>query len=128
LVLGVVFVQLCILSLGGVFVFFYWCLLFYCTDITLVTKIDDTTIQVKFSPFQREGNIINSSEIKTIPVIQYQTMKDYFGWGLRNNFKNRTVAYTVSGNQGIEVTKLGGEKFLIGTRSPERVKNHLKLL
>jgi hypothetical protein len=51
-------------------------------------------------------------------------MKEFSGWGVKGN--NLEQSYTVSGDEGLEITlKSGGKKILIGTQERAQMQSVL---
>lgn len=90
--------------------------------MSLNTKIDQTGVYVRFTPFESEWqaypwNTIAKCELKT-----YNPIKDYGGWGMRNG------AYNASGDEGLLLTFKDGSELMIGTQKPEAIKIVLQQL
>jgi hypothetical protein len=126
--------------------------------IRLVTIIDETGIQFGFTistnqkfiakvllssvgvnflgrrTFKMGQNSVAKEEINRYEVRKYKAFLEYGGWGYRKRgqklfAKERAgVAFTVNGNQGLQLYLTTGAKILIGTREPEGVKRAMKKL
>jgi len=98
--------------------------LFY--KLGLYTKIDKQGIYFRFIPFHTAFRFYPWEKITGIQVTTYNPFKDYGGWGIRGGRKG--IAYTVSGNTGIDIGLINDKKILIGTRKAEEVKEIIKKL
>lgn len=92
-------------------------------SINLQTRVFHDGIQLRFFPFIRNKSFL-FSEIEEASIRQYKPLIEFGGWGLRANFSG--VAYTISGNQGLQLKLKNGKQFLIGTRKPEELAKAIK--
>jgi hypothetical protein len=109
-----------LLSIG----FLAFTFLFY--KMGLYTKIDKHGIYFKFTPFHVAFRFYPWEKITGIQVTKYKAFKEYGGWGIRGG--RNGMAYTISGDTGIEIELQKNKKILIGTRKPEEVKKLVKKL
>jgi len=94
----------------------------------LDTKIDDTGIYYRFSPFQKKYKVIKPEDLARYEVKQYKPVREYGGWGIRyGNGKNGT-AYNVKGNMGVLFEFKSGRRFMLGTQNPESIRSALNKL
>ena len=89
---------------------------------TLVTKITNNHISVRFFPLHRKPKIYAWEDIAKAEVVTYSPLWDYGGWGIRFNLFGKGWAYNVSGNQGLMLTFKDGKKRLIGTQRAEELR------
>lgn len=80
----------------------------------LITEVRDDGIYIRFSPFHRTFRRIAFSEIKQCEVLNYRPIRDYGGWGIRVSCKGK--AYNVSGDSGVQIELLNGDRLLIGSQ------------
>ena len=64
------------------------------------------------------------SDIEKMEVITYRPIIDYGGWGVR--FGRKGMAYNVSGNIGLLISRKNGKTILIGTQKPDEMKEKLE--
>ena len=81
----------------------------------LVVEVREDHLSVRYIPFI-------SREISLAHIIRYEArayhpIREYGGWGIRWWFGQR-YAYSVSGNQGVELELSTGEKIMIGSQRP----------
>lgn len=93
---------------------------FFMFIINLKTVINQDGLCLRFFPFHRKTIFYPWNEISRIHVRKYAPFKEFGGWGFRIGAMK---CYTVSGNYGIEVELLNGNKFLIGTRNPKNAES-----
>jgi hypothetical protein len=94
--------------------------------VGLYTKIDKHGIYFRFIPFHASFTFYPWEKITGMQITTYNPIKDYGGWGIRGGRKG--IAYSVSGNTGIDIELINDKKILIGTRKPEEVKEIIKKL
>ncbi len=91
-------------------------------SLSLVTRIRNDGVYVRFKPLQLKEKHIRPEEIKTYEVRQYRPLAEYGGWGIRAGGKKYGKAYNVSGNMGLQLYLDNGKKLLIGTQKPREVE------
>jgi len=101
-------------------------ILFYC--IRLETQIKKDGIYFRFFPFQRKFKYFNWSMIKKCYVRKYKPLTEYGGWGWRISISGRGTAFSISGNQGLQLEFLNDKKMLIGTKRPEELSKALNMV
>ena len=84
--------------------------------IGLVTEVGAAGVRVRFVPFP--GRLIRWQAIADVRVVRYRPLRDFGGWGLRWGW-GRRQAYTVSGDQGVELVLRSGWRVVIGSQTPE---------
>ena len=47
---------------------------------------------------------------------------EYGGWGIRTISLKKNIAYTISGDKGLQIELKDGKKILLGTQNPEEVE------
>lgn len=92
-------------------------------SLRLVTEVDATGVRVRFAPLP--GRLIPWPAIAAVRVVRYRPLRDFGGWGLRWGWGRRR-AYTVSGDQGVELTLCDGRRVLLGSRRPDRLHEALQ--
>ena len=91
---------------------------------SLTTQIKGDGIYVRFSPFRPSFVKFSWSDIEDVYLRNYDAMSEYFGWGYRIG-RNGT-GYIVAGNVGIQIILKNGNKVLITTQRPHKVKEVLQ--
>ncbi len=94
---------------------------------SLETRIDERGITLRFFPFQRVYYYVKWEEIQTIQVRKYKAIREYGGWGIRFSFSGGK-AYTIKGNEGLQLVLNSGKRFLIGTQKTAAMIAHLQTL
>ncbi len=85
----------------------------------LITEVRDDGIYFRFSPFHRTFRRIAFTEIKQCKVRTYHPIREYGGWGIRIRCKAK--AYNVSGDRGLQIELLNGDRLLIGSQRAEEL-------
>ncbi|MBU3662717.1 MAG: hypothetical protein FGM41_05905 [Bacteroidetes bacterium] len=91
----------------------------------LETRIDEAGITLRFFPFQRVYYYVKWSEIQSIQLRKYKPIREYGGWGIRFSF-TEGKAYTIKGDEGIQLVLNSGKKFLIGTQKTKELRTYLE--
>jgi hypothetical protein len=91
----------------------------------LELKLMENRLHVKFFPFHLKPKVIPFESLTELEVRQYKPLSEFGGWGLRYSLGKSGKAYTISGNQGLQLTFQDKKKLLIGTKRPERLREAL---
>jgi hypothetical protein len=83
----------------------------------LATEVRNDGIYIRFSPFHRTFRRIAFTEVKQCKVRTYHPIREYGGWGIRVRCKEK--AYNVSGDRGVQIELLNGDRLLIGSQRAE---------
>jgi len=100
----------------------FWFLL----SITLETRINRSGISYRLKPFHSNYKLIEWMQIDSVEVRDYKPIREYGGWGYRNSFGKKGVAYSISGKVGIDIKLKNGKRILIGTLKGEEAREALK--
>jgi hypothetical protein len=85
----------------------------------LITEVRDDGIYIRFSPFHMTFRRIAFTEVKQCKVRTYNPIREYGGWGIRVRRKGK--AYNVSGDRGVQIELLNGDRLLIGSQRAEEL-------
>ncbi len=85
----------------------------------LVTEVRDDGIYIRFFPFHRTAHRIAFTEVKQYEVRTYSPIREYGGHGIR--YGSNGKAYNVSGDRGVQIELLNGERLLIGSQRAEEL-------
>jgi len=85
----------------------------------LVTEVRDDGIYIRLFPLHWTFRRIAFTEVKQYEVRTYRPIKEYGGWGIRYGSKGK--AYNVSGDRGVQIELLNGDRFLIGSQRAEEL-------
>ncbi len=91
--------------------------LFYFSQ--LVTEVRDDGIYIRFSPFHRTFRRTAFTEVKQFEMRTYRSFREYGGHGIRYGSKGK--AYNVSGDRGVQIELLNGNRVLIGSQRAEEL-------
>jgi hypothetical protein len=106
-----------VLILFGVLFGFGLPLVFYTTK--LITEIRYDGLYISFFPLLFSVEKIPLTKIKSYAIIKYRPLRDYGGWGIRYGPKGK--AFNVSGDRGVQLELVTGEKILMGSLVPEEI-------
>ena len=82
-------------------------------------EVSDGGIDLQALPLPLCRQHIDYSTIATYEARQYRPLLDYGGWGIR--FGRGGKAYTVSGQQGVQLVFKNGQRLLIGSQQPDQL-------
>jgi len=85
----------------------------------LVTEVRDDGIYIRFFPFHRTAHRLAFTEVKQYEVRTYSPIREYGGHGIR--YGSNGKAYNVSGDSGVQIELLNGERLLIGSQRAEEL-------
>ncbi len=87
-------------------------------NLKLVTEVRPGEVRIRFWPFARRR--IPANEIVFYEARTYSPIREYGGWGVRYGF-GRGMAYSMSGNRGVQLELTDGKRVLIGSQRPEEL-------
>ena len=85
----------------------------------LVTEVRDDGIYICFSPFHWTFRRIAFTEVKESQVRTCRPIREYGGWGIR--YGSTGKAYNVSGDRGVQIELLNGNRLFIGSQRAEQL-------
>lgn len=100
-------------------------LIFLFWIMRLETMIKKDGIYFRYRPFNSTYKRIQWSELESAKVRTYKPLREYGGWGLRIGLTAKGMAFSVSGNQGLQLVFKDGKHILIGTRKGQVIQHVL---
>lgn len=94
---------------GGVVALFVW-------TLRLTTEVRDDALYLKFTPLHRSYRRVPWDAVESVEAVRYRPIREYGGWGIR--FGRGTVAYNVSGSEGVRLNRPGQRELLVGSQQP----------
>ncbi len=85
-------------------------------SIKLTVQVKSDQIYIRYFPFFSRSIYFN--ELVRYEVSQYRPFWEYLGWGIRWA-PGRGWAYTLGGNQGVQLELSNGQRLLVGSQQPE---------
>lgn len=98
-------------------------LLFMTFRLDIYIKKDG--IYIRFFPFHLKMKHYTWDSLKKSFVRQYSPLTEYGGWGWRIGLFGKGMAYSISGNKGLQLEFTNNKKVLIGTNKPNELKETL---
>lgn len=95
------------------------------TFTRMETKVVSRGIKIKYPPFISKEKLIPKEEIVSYKLRKYRSIKEYGGHGFKKRGKSG-IAYSVSGNMGIQLLLKNNKKLLIGTQRPQPLAAAMK--
>jgi hypothetical protein len=93
--------------------------------LKLETTVAPAGISYRFWPLQKKFKQIQANDISRWEVKKYRPIREYGGWGIRQGFGKKGIAYSISGREGAYFQLKSGKKILLGTRKPEELRSAL---
>ena len=115
-------------------------LVFYEKQFMLTTYINEDGIYVRLLPFFIKNKFFSWDFISKAYIRKYNPVLEYGGRGIKQrrilrikkfslrNIMRTDVAYTISGNKGLQLELTDGRLILIGTRKPDEMEKVLRNL
>lgn len=99
-------------------------LLIFLLTIKLTTRIDETGIHYRFTPFQFKTTTIGWNELRDAYIREYNSLYEYGGWGIRIGAEKtgRAINTSASCRKGLQLQFTDGKLLLIGTRKPAELE------
>jgi len=97
---------------------------FFIMNLTIEVWRDG--LYFRFFPFNREFQRISIEDLSSARVRIYRPLEEYGGWGIR--FSRNSMAYSISGNGGVELAPAGRRPLLLGSRNPEGLEQAIHRL
>lgn len=94
-------------------------------SVKLMTKIDENGIYTRFSYLQRKFKFFSWTEVESCYIRTYSPLREYGGWGIRWGSKHG-MAYSVSGDQGLQLVLKDKRQVIIGTQEGLQLKAYLE--
>ncbi len=91
---------------------------FFVLSFRLDTQIKNEGIYVRLFPLQATYRFFPWNSLLKCYVRKYHPVAEYGGWGLRLGLFGKGTAYTISGDEGLQLEFANGKKLLIGTQKP----------
>jgi hypothetical protein len=92
--------------------------------IRLETRFSPEEFSYRFYPFQIRYRVIPKSDIARIEVRSYDPLDEYGGWGIR--YGKTGWAFTIKGNDSIDVVLHNRKELLIGTGKAKEIQKILR--
>ncbi|HKI89293.1 MAG TPA: hypothetical protein VKA38_09715 [Draconibacterium sp.] len=96
--------------------------------LKLRTKITNEGIFIAYPPIRKKWKKISTEEIGKYEIREYSAIREFGGYGIRKRRWRHGVAYTVSGNVGLQLWLKNGKKLLIGTQKKLAIKSAMDKL
>lgn len=90
----------------------------------LVTEVRNDGIYIRFFPFHWTFRKIAFTEVKQFKARAYRSFREYGGHGIR--YGSKGMAYTVSGDRGVQIELLNGKRLLIGSQRAEELSRAIQ--
>lgn len=92
----------------------------FISSLKLSTEITNESVKYKMFPFHFKWRELSKKEIDKLEIRTYRPLQEYGGWGNRRGKSGR--AFTIKGNQGLQLTLRNGDKILLGTSMPDDIR------
>ena len=95
-------------------------------SIQLITELYPHQVVVNMKHFPGGKWSAPTDLIKHSYIREFSGLTDFGGYGVRRSLSDKGICYTVSGNMGWQLELTNGQKVLIGTQEPEKLREILK--
>ena len=96
----------------------------------LKSSFNKHEIRIKYFPYHWSDVVYKKEDIETIKLIRYNSLLEFWGWGIRYNWVKKyggfVKCFNVSGTKGILLTLKNKKKRLIGTKKSVEIQLFLK--
>ncbi|MGE5356069.1 MAG: hypothetical protein ACM3PT_07495 [Deltaproteobacteria bacterium] len=108
----------------GLLLFFVFMVLFmvFFIFMKLETIVSRDGIFVRFFPIHLKYRFFKWDDVDKAYIRKYNAIFEYGGWGIKYSLGGKGKAYNVSGNMGLQIEFKNGEKILIGTKNPDKLR------
>jgi len=90
--------------------------------LRLITDITEDGLRYRFPPFIRRFRTISKYDIGEFRTREYNAIREYGGWGIRQGGSKQGIAYNVKGNKGLQLRLKNGRQILFGTQRPDAIR------
>lgn len=90
--------------------------------LQLTTDVRDDGLHVRFRPFIKRH--IAFSDIRECAARHYSAITEFGGWGAR--WRPATVAFTISGNRGVQLVLHSHRRVLIGSQHADELASAIQ--
>ncbi|MGE5363218.1 MAG: hypothetical protein ACM3SM_03740 [Bacteroidota bacterium] len=94
-------------------------ILYLLLRVKLTVTVSDKNLHIRYFPLVNRS--IELDEILSCKAVRYKPLREYGGWGIRFSIRGRGMAYTVSGNMGVDIVLKNGKRILIGSARSEEL-------
>ena len=84
----------------------------------LETEVRSDGLYIRYVPFHRHFRRFRTEDLGEHHACTYRPLLEYGGWGIRHSWVRRAWAYSVSGNQGVQIALRNGRRVLVGSARP----------
>jgi len=95
------------------------------SSLKLEIFLNSEGIFFRLFPIQQKFRKITFAEVAFFTVRKFNPITEYGGWGIRYSIRGNGVAYTLSGNFGLQIELNNSRKVLIGTQNPDQILSSL---
>lgn len=92
-------------------------------SLRLIVEVDKDSLRIRFAPLTRRT--IHFEDIERAEPRTYRPIVEYGGWGVKGWSRSK-MAYSVSGNQGVDLHLRNGHSVMIGSRDPKALARALE--
>ncbi|UCE03257.1 MAG: hypothetical protein JSW67_03455 [Candidatus Latescibacterota bacterium] len=91
-------------------------------SLRLIVEVRSDHVDIRYVPLTHRR--IAFADIERAEPRTYRPITEYGGWGVKG-WSRRKVAYSVSGNQGVDLHLRDGTSVMIGSREPHKLARAL---
>ena len=91
--------------------------------MSLLVEVTTEQIRIRYRPFLRRT--IPLSDLSRAGARTYSPLKEYGGWGIKG-WSKANMAYSISGDRGVELTFTDGRRLLLGSRRADELASAIQ--
>ena len=95
-------------------------------SLKLVTELRRDGLYLRFVPFHRSFKRIPLEDAVSVEARTYSPVREYGGWGLKKCWKEKGMAYNVTGDRGVRIDFRDGSHVLIGSLKAEELAQSIQ--
>ncbi len=114
--------RMILLALVPSIALFFFLVLFF-RRMKLHIRADEHALEFIFLPLQQEYHVIEWKFVDQVEVVQTSTIRRLAGWGIQFG---PTRAYTIGGNEGVELSFPNGRKLFLGSQRANELYRHIR--
>ncbi len=92
-------------------------------SLRLIVEVQEDHVDIRFRPFTHRR--IAFDDIERAKMRNYHPIREYGGWGVKG-WSHRKMAYSVSGNEGVDLQMRDGTSVMIGSREPRKLERAIE--
>ena len=94
--------------------------------LKLETEVRPDGLYIRYFPAHIHFKRFTAENLSECYARKYKPLLEYGGWGVRCSLSGGGKAYNVSGNKGVQLVFISGERLLIGSQRAEELEEAIR--